>query len=116
MKIPEFPKIDVQYAVIGRHKWAVSRLIELSKTLKVLEIPIDHLNVWHKYEDLSLRKMVMHIQTINNADLEYPIILDEDGEIMDGRHRIMKALLEGRPTVKAVRFDENPSPCEIVDR
>jgi ParB-like chromosome segregation protein Spo0J len=58
--------------------------------------------------------MVMHMHAVKNADLKYPIILDEDGEIMDGRHRIMKALYLGVESIKAVRFDANPSPCEIT--
>ncbi len=29
---------------------------------------------------------------------------------MDGRHRAAKALLEGRPTVDAVQFHEDPTP------
>jgi len=32
---------------------------------------------------------------------------------MDGRHRLMKAMLLGHETIKAVRFDENPSPCDV---
>ena len=50
---------------------------------------------------------------LNNADLNCPIILDEDGEIMDGRHRIVKAIITHEKTIKAVRFDENPEPCKI---
>jgi len=57
--------------------------------------------------------MVMHMRAVSNADLNYPIILDEDGEILDGRHRIMKALFLGKETIKAVRFEENPRPCSI---
>ena len=57
--------------------------------------------------------MVMHMKAVLNADLSFPIILDEDGEIMDGRHRIMKAILEGKRNIKAVRFNENPEPCSV---
>ena len=74
-------------------------------------MPLQHMNVYSTYDKLSLRKMVMHMQAVNDADMSCPIILDEDGEILDGRHRIMKALLNGYETIKAVRFDENPSPC-----
>lgn len=81
----------------------------------MLEIPLDHLNVYYRYEKLTLRDMVMHFKAVNDADLGYPIILDEDGELMDGRHRIMKAMLTGENTIKAVRFDENPSPCRADD-
>lgn len=98
-------------AKLGNHEWAVSRLFELSKSLKVMNIPLDHLNVYYKYNDLTLREMVTHMSAVNDADLDYPIILDEDGELMDGRHRVMKALLTGEETIKAVRFNKNPSPC-----
>lgn len=80
-----------------------------------MEIPLNHMNVYHSYEKLTLREMVMHIKAVNAADLETPIILDEDGELMDGRHRLMKAMLLGKETIKAVRFDENPYPCKIKE-
>lgn len=113
MKIPQFAKIDVQEATIGKHTWSVARLFELSKNLEVMEVNIDHLNIYNIYEKLTLREMVMHMKAVQCADLSFPIILDEDGEIMDGRHRIMKALLTGKNSIKAVRFDENPTPCSI---
>lgn len=90
-------------------------MLELSKDLPVMEVPLNHLNVWHSYDKLTLRDMVMHMKAVNAADLNYPIIMDEDGELMDGRHRLMKAMLNGVDTVKVVRFEENPSPCQVKD-
>lgn len=113
--IPDWPKHDSQWSVIGRHKWSVARLIALSKDFPVMEVPLVHMNVYSKYDGLRLRDMVMHMRAVNEADLSFPIILDEDGEIMDGRHRIMKAMLTGQETIKAVRFVENPSPCHVSD-
>jgi len=115
MKIPEFCKGDNQMSQLGRHHWNVARLFQLSKDLKVMDIPLDHLNVHNIYEKLTMRDMVMHMKAIQSADLKHPIILDEDGEIMDGRHRVMKAMLTGKETIKAVRFDANPAPCKIDD-
>ena len=115
MIVPEWGCVGSQWSQLGKHKWSVSRLIELSKDFPVMEIPIDQLYVYYKYESLTLRTMVMHMKAVNDSDLDYPIILDEDGELMDGRHRIMKALLVGAETVKAVRFHENPNPCKIED-
>ena len=80
-----------------------------------MDVPLNHLNVYVVYEKLTLREMVMHMKAANDADLNLPIILDEDGELMDGRHRIMKAMLIGADSIKAVRFDENPSPCHVAD-
>lgn len=113
MKIPEWVRPDDQMAQIGNHHWSVPRLFELSRALPVMEIPLDHLSVWHSYKNLTLREMVMHMRAVNAADLDTPIILDEDGELMDGRHRLMKAMLLGAATIRAVRFDTNPSPCRV---
>lgn len=111
MKIPEWYPHKDQMCQLGKHHWSVARLVELSRGFPVMVVPLDHLNVYDKFENLSLRGMAMHIKAVEEADLSYPIILDEDGEIMDGRHRIVKALVNGDRTIKAVRFDENPSPC-----
>jgi hypothetical protein len=78
-----------------------------------MEVPLVHLNIYHKYEGVTLRDMVMHMRAVNEADLDFPIILDEDGDLMDGRHRLMKALLMGAEIIKAVRFEKNPSPCKV---
>lgn len=104
---------DMQMSHIGKQQWSVSRLFELSKSLKVLNIPLDHINMNYGYEDLSLRELCGHMMAVNSADLTCPIILDEDGQIMDGRHRLMKAIINNKSTIKAVRFLENPSPCRI---
>lgn len=113
MRIESFCSPDVQICKIGCHHWSVPRLFELAKDLPVMNIPLDHLNIYHKYEGITLRDMVMHMRAVEGADLDYPIILDEDGDLMDGRHRLMKALLTGAKTIKAVRFEKNPSPCKV---
>ena len=115
MHIEPFVSVKTQMARLGKHWWSVSRLIELSRDLPVLTIPLNHLCINYSYTDIRLREMVSHMIAVNNADLSYPIILDEDGDIMDGRHRVMKAMLEGRETILAVRFDKNPNPCREDD-
>lgn len=113
MKIEDWHSPKDQMCTLGRHSWSVPRLFELARDLPVLEIPLTHMHLYNVYEKLTLREMVMHMKAVNAADLSHPIILDEDGEIMDGRHRLMKALLAGVDTIKAVRFEKNPSPCRV---
>ena len=115
MKIKTWLDPKEQMCTLGRHSWSVARLFEFAKELPIIDIPINHLNLYYVYEKLTLREMVMHMKAINNADLDCPIILDEDGELMDGRHRLMKTMLLGLNTIKAVRFDENPSPDKIAE-
>lgn len=115
MKIKKWCPPQDQMCNLGRHSWSVARLFEMARELPVMEVPLDHLYLYYTYEKLTLREMVMHMQAVNNADLSFPIILDEDGELLDGRHRLMKAMLTGAQTIKVVRFDENPSPCRVSD-
>lgn len=110
--IEDWGSYQHQTCTLGNHTWSVPRLVELARNLPVMEIPLKHLNVYYSYSNATLREMVMHMRAVDAADLNYPIILDEDGELMDGRHRIMKAMKLGLETIKAVRFDVNPSPCE----
>lgn len=111
MKIRKWADPKNQMCSLGRLSWSVPRLFELSRDLPVMDVPLNHLSLYFIYEKITLRDMVMHMNAVNKADLSKPIILDEDGELMDGRHRLMKAMLLGVETIKAVRFDDNPSPC-----
>lgn len=51
-----------------------------------------------------------HMKHVMEADLSYPIIIDEWGQPIDGRHRIVKALIEGHETIKAVRVPVGTHP------
>jgi hypothetical protein len=115
MKIPKWGKPEEQMATLGRHSWSVSRLHQLAKDFPVMDVPLDHLALNYEYSSLHLRDMVMHINAILDADMSYPIILGEDGELLDGRHRLMKAMFEDHKTIKAVRVDENPPPCRVEE-
>ena len=115
MKIKDWHSPSDQMCNLGRHSWSVPRLFELARSLPVMDVPLNHLSLYYTYEKLTLRDVVMHMKAVNDADLDKPIILDEDGELMDGRHRLMKAMLLGHENIKAVRFDENPSPCRVSD-
>jgi hypothetical protein len=115
MFIKKFHSVETQECRLGNNIWSVARLHQLAKDLEVMLVPLDHLNVFYIYDKLTLREMVMHFNTVNNADLSYPIILDEDGDIMDGRHRVMKAIMVGEKNIKAVRFQENPQPCKVIE-
>lgn len=114
MKPKRFLVPDDQMAVVGNHKWQVSRLFELTKDFPVMEIPLQHLNMNYMYEAMNVRELARHMVAVEEADLNFPIIMDEDGEIMDGRHRLIKAIIKAKKTIKAVRFEENPRPCQIV--
>ena len=99
-----------------RETWIVANLWEQAKDLPVQEMPMSALNLWSLHPKVkTMRDFVAHMKNVLEADMSYPIILDEDGWVMDGRHRIAKALLEGHEKIKFVRFDITPSPDLTVD-
>jgi hypothetical protein len=101
----------------GLDAWDVDRLIELSKPLSVKEVElasIDEIDSVYWFNGQSerptVRRVVDHARLIEAVDLSYPIILGVDGRVMDGMHRIAKALLLGRETIRAVQFDAPVEP------
>jgi len=99
------------------HAWDVHRLIELTKESPVEDVAIkdiEELDEPYWFDNLpTCRDISVHVQLCNEADLSYPIILSSAGRVMDGMHRIVKALLEGRTSVKAVRIVGDPEPDYI---
>ncbi|MFQ2124183.1 hypothetical protein ACK33G_06585 [Aeromonas jandaei] len=101
----------------GLLAWDVRRLVRLSRDLPrqavalsdIAELDRDH---WYGYGSATptVRSVVEHCQLIMAADLAYPIIVDSAGRVMDGMHRIGKALLLGHSHIDAVRFVVDPAP------
>lgn len=109
VKIKEVSPLKEQIFEDGKKCWFVLRLIEKSKDLPVQEMPLTGLNTYNLYpQPKSMNSFVSHVYKVNNADFSKPIILDDEGYVMDGRHRIAKALLDGAETIKFVRFEETP--------
>ena len=105
----------------GYFAWDVHRLIELSKALEIVQISIQAIsetdeNYWFGgTNDLpSCRKLVEHMKLVNETDLRFPILLCAEGRLMDGMHRVARALLEGRETINSVQFQATPEP-DYVD-
>lgn len=99
----------------GLLAWDVDRLVHLSRDFPIRRVPLAQIReldepVSWEGEALTWRSLVAHVQLLDAAELTYPIILAADGAVMDGRHRAAKALREGRPSIDAVQFPEDPPP------
>ncbi|MEO9885305.1 MAG: hypothetical protein ABJR05_06845 [Balneola sp.] len=97
--------------------WDVDKLIKLSEHYlpKVVMLEsIDELdeNFWFKDKDdvPSVREIAKHIDYAKKTSFKYPVILSSDGRVMDGMHRILKALMSGKETIKVIQFLEDPEP------
>ena len=99
-----------QQVTRGNKKWLISTLIEKSKDFEVFDYNIEHLDlsnsVWEPME--VMYQFIQHVKMCEDADIECPIILNEDNSVLDGWHRMIKAFMQGDKTIKAVKFKDQP--------
>lgn len=55
---------------------------------------------WFKVDDLF--DFIVHYKLVQNANLDYPVIVNQKGTIIDGRHRLCKAIIEGQKKLKGI--------------
>ena len=102
----------------GLLAWDVDRLVELSSNLPRKRIPLTAIRELDEPwlgddEQPTWRTMVEHVRLMHEADQSHPIILSASGAVMDGRHRVAKALLLGLEEIEAVQFEEDPQPDHV---
>jgi hypothetical protein len=102
----------------GLLAWDVDRLVALSQRLPRKRIRVADVREldgrWcGDDEQPTWRRMVEHMKLIADADLSFPIILSSSGAVMDGRHRVAKAALQGQVEIEAVQFEEDPAPDHV---
>ena len=99
-----------------RWVWEVDKLIVLASRLspgKIRVAAIKELDqeIWFgQYAKPTCRRISDHFVRIMRADLNRPIILSAEGDVMDGMHRVVRAFIEGNDEIVAVRFDLTPPP------
>ena len=103
----------------GLDAWDIDRLILLSEGLPIEQVAIssieeiDSVYWFNGAEQPTVRKVVEHVRLIQGVDTFHPILLGPDGRVMDGMHRIARALLDGRDAIGARRFPELPEPDHL---
>jgi len=102
----------------GLLSWDVHRLVKLSRDLPRRQVPLGNIREldqkWFGDDERpSWREMIRHVKLIEEADLSFPIILSASGAVMDGMHRVAKAVLLGREEIEAVQFEADPEPDHV---
>jgi ParB-like nuclease domain len=96
------------------NKITLMDLLNATEDIPVRKISVEelkpHLLSWDGDED--------EVRKIDNADLQYPILIfvNDDGEfitIIDGHHRAQKAVRKGIETIKAKVIPINSLPKDI---
>ena len=98
--------------------WDVDHLIHLSGRLPRTRVPLGQIRElderWSgEGEPSTWRSLLGHLALIEDADLSFPIILSAGGRVMDGMHRVAKAVSQGRSDIAAVQFEHDPPPDHV---
>ncbi len=100
--------------------WDIQRLVKLSVNLPTKKVELEAIReldepFWFGNEESvpTCRVIAEHVKLIEASDLMHPVILSRDGRLMDGMHRVVKALLNGHKHIKAIQFTKDPNPDYI---
>lgn len=111
VKISEMGFGESQYKR-GNKVWKAATLYLFAKAK---EYPVQDLPLWavdlssNMFKLENMKDFIFQCKRVQECSLDYPIILDDFGQIADGNHRICKAILEGKETIKAIRLEEMPA-------
>ena len=101
----------------GLLAWDVDRLLHLTPHQEPVDLPLEKIReldeaFWFSGDGNTptCRRVAEHAQLMNETSLDYPILIDPEGRVMDGMHRVCKALISGMKTVKAVKLLAMPEP------
>ena len=88
----------------GLDAWDVDNLVVASSDLPVRKVALDSIadvdtDFWFKFGPTpTVRRIIDHVRLMQEVDLSYPVILGSDGRVMDGMHRVARAILDGHLT------------------
>jgi len=91
--------------------YSVARLIDDTKDLPVFDVPLAAIRLdGCPWDGDNMHALAFHVKKCMAADLTCPILLDWNGAIADGRHRVIKALALGKRTIPARRMTWKATP------
>lgn len=112
------PKISVEETYLSEENyirkdklWKTSQLIDFceEKQYKPFKAPLACFDLsFMPFNVANLKGFIMQCKRAQDADLSYPIIIDDYGIVANGYHRIVKAILEGRTEIDCIRMEEMP--------
>lgn len=108
--------VDMMMAYVNLNKLSIQKL-SIEENLWQLEQP-----VWGDYSPSNVlknpekKKFAENIQRIKAADLSYPIFVTSKHQIIDGYHRVLKAIKQKEKTIKAYVFEPSLMKKFIINK
>lgn len=101
----------------GEKVWLATTLLRAVKEQKLesFDFPLaayNMLNMGFRVENTD--DFIWQMKRTLNADYNYPIVLDDYGQVADGFHRICHAIYDGKTIIKAYRLKKMP-PADYTE-
>ena len=94
-------------------------VLAMAERLPIVQVPLSAIReldetYWydHGYAP-TCRSVAEHALLIDQVDLSFPILLSSDGRVMDGMHRVAKALIRNQASLPARQFAQDPEPDHV---
>lgn len=102
---------DSERSVINNEYWLTKNLIEKSKDFTVFDLDLISVDLGvMPWCCNSIMHFIGHTIDVNESDIKYPVIIAPSGWVLNGWHRIVKAIIMNERSVPAVRFVDMPDP------
>lgn len=96
---------------MGDDRWLVTTIIDAAKDCEVYDLQLCALDLdVMPWGNQSILSYCNHIKRVESVDINHPIIQAPCGWIIDGWHRVVKAILNGDEIIKAKRLKHLPIP------
>lgn len=103
----------------GNEKWKAETLYKHAEKTKAkhFNFPLAAFDqsMTNAFCNHNLKDFLFQIKRVLNCDYNIPIILDDYGQIADGYHRVIKAILDGKTHIKAIRLNSMPEADTILN-
>ena len=98
----------------GNKRWMATTLLKAvhDQELEPFDYPVACYDMSNRYFQLeNTDDFIWQMKRVLEADYEqFPIILDDYGQVADGNHRLCHAILDGKNSVLAYRLMKMPEP------
>jgi len=107
------PDLESEQTYLGHDWWYIPTLLDFIEDNHSIEYDLDLTSIdlgVMPWRCKSMLQFIQHMIDIECVDFKYPIIISPGGWVMNGWHRVAKAILSGKSTIKAIRIFELPKP------
>jgi len=95
----------------GGRVWRIRDLRAAVAGQPMFDLPLGLIPLRHfEFACPDIVEFARHMKHVLEVDVDDPVIMDEYGWVMDGRHRIVRALMDGKEAVRCVKLPDGLTP------